>query len=222
MIPLQAALTVCAVIMGLTAPELAKQHFDTASGFYKQNDVEKAKTEWKKSLEYDANFEPSILGLQTLEKEEYKEVANGTYNASVRDFYEKGLASYRKGEYLKAGEEWEKALGLCPENKQIKTFLKSIKPDIKEEKKTSEKISLKKQPAAAENVKEKADLSAAPVKAGINEKIIDELYYKGLKYFKQGKVKEARNEWEQVLRLDPSNKKTMNNLKKLDKVSEER
>jgi tetratricopeptide (TPR) repeat protein len=210
------ALAICFMLLSLTAPELAKQHFDAASGFYKQNDVLKAKAEWKKSLEYEPGFEPSLLGLQALEKEEFKEDSNNSYNGAVKEFYEKGLVFYRKGEYCKAGDEWEKALGLCPENKQIKAFLKSIKPDVKEEKKASEKAASKKQATAKESVKNKDEVQAAVVKTGINEKIIDELYYKGLKFYKQGKIKEAKNEWEQVLRLDPSNKKTLNNLKKLD------
>ena len=50
------------------------------------------------------------------------------------------------------------------------------------------------------------------------KKAIDNLYYAGMRYFKQGKLAEAKSKWEQVLRLDPLHVKAKQNIEKLKEV----
>jgi tetratricopeptide (TPR) repeat protein len=199
--------------------DLAKIHYEKGLVYYKNNEVERAKAEWQKSLEFCKDYEHSIKALKSLEEEKFIENPNDSFNKIIKDFFEKGLSYYRTGDFKKAVEEWDKALELSPKNNQILTFIEKtkIKNEVEEVKKVEKSEKVKEVREVEETKKVVEEKKTKTVKNPIDEKKVSELYYAGLKCYKQGKISEAIELWKQVLKLDPNNEKAKKNLEKLEK-----
>lgn len=205
----------------------ADEYYNKGLNYYKQNEVTLAKIEWERALKIFSNHKNVILALSMLESERYKGDSDELYHETIKNIYEKGIKYYRLGESEKALAEWKKALDLNPGQRQIKKFynevynkLRSKEQPNKETKEsknietgqvkviTYPKSKKKEKNASAEVVKKM--LSADNIKSKAEE------YYKeGLKNYQKKNFEKAKFYWQEVLKLDPGHKKSINNLEKL-------
>ncbi|MFH1824335.1 MAG: tetratricopeptide repeat protein [Candidatus Firestonebacteria bacterium] len=212
--------------------DLSKIHYEKGLDYYKNSELDKAKAEWQKSLEFCQGYELSIKYLKILEEEKFIEYQKDSFNTIIKDFFENGLCYYRKGDFKKAVEEWKQALSLSPDNKQILTFIKKTGKEVKEAEEVK-KVNPAPSGGAWVNPAPSGGAWVNPAPSGgawvnpapsgitkvkkektVDEKKVSGLYYMGLKYYKQGKINEAIELWEQVLKLDPNNEKARKNLEK--------
>ena len=189
------------------ADTAALRYYENAVSNYKNSEIDKAKTELLKSLEYDNSNQDAAKLLVEIEEEKFSG-REGEYNETAREFYEKGLVLYRKGDAAGAEAEWRKALKISPDNGQIKKFLARVAPQdasLKENRPSRKDLARQKAPVGEEKQEKKAAKKEARVSP--EKKQADDLYYEGLRLYKQGKVDEAVSCWEQVLKIDPDNQK---------------
>jgi len=197
------------------------EHCQKGLAYYKDNEPEKAGFEFLKALEIDKEDKTSKQMLAALEREIFREEPEDPYKDVVKELYFKGLVYFRAGEKEKACAEWKKGLALNPSNKQLLEFNELVsftQPDKSPEKsgnfEKEQKTTAKKNGKAAEQ-KEKNKIFAP--KKSVDEKKVSDLYYEGLKLYKQGDLKKAIAIWEQVLVFDPDLSKARKNLERAKK-----
>ena len=139
----------------------------------------------------------------------------------AREFFEKGLVSYRKGDVSGAEAEWKKALKVAPSNPQIKKFLLRVEPENSalKEPVLSKKERIK-QKHSADPVKQERQEARKESRVSPDKKKADDLYYDGLRLYKQGKIEDAVSCWQQALKIDPENQKALKSLEKYGKKGE--
>ncbi|MEI7905348.1 MAG: tetratricopeptide repeat protein [Candidatus Firestonebacteria bacterium] len=212
--------TILAAVLLAVSPvdtEIAGKHYLQALEFYGKSEITRTAAELTLSLEVDPGFRKSLELKERLEKEKFRE---GPENGGeiAREYYEKGLQYFRKGDKARAAVEWRKGTEACPFNLQFKEFLLQT-----EREKTASSVKKEKPaPKAAAEEKKKGPKTANPVlpakhfTAAEKEKI-ESLYFEGLKLYKLGKPAEALSKWEQVLKLDPLHKKAKQNIENIKK-----
>lgn len=95
----------------------------------------------------------------------------------VKESYEKGIKHYKRSEFLKAGEEFNAALEIEPEHKEAKKYLELIAKRL-------------------EKIVNKGEF-----------KTVAELYYaQGTIFYIKGEWAKSISQWENTLKIDPSNK----------------
>ena len=95
----------------------------------------------------------------------------------VKESYERGIKHYKRGEFLKAGEAFNAALEIEPEHKEAKKYLELIGKRLEE-------------------IVNKGEF-----------KTVAELYYaQGTVFYIKGEWAKAISQWENALKIDPSNK----------------
>ena len=215
------AIVIPCLVYSQEANNLAGAHYEKGMVYYKNSETTKARAEWEKSLELCKDYDKSVGALKKLEEEKYIDDPEDSFNGIVKEFFEKGLVFYRQGENKKALAEWKQGLEINPNSKQLKDFTSKVevKNEVEtaenaknlksEEKKTQKEEKKKSSTTKSSTVQEK------PVKS-IDEKKVSELYYSGLKLYKQGKLEEALIVWKQVLKLDPESQKTKKNIEKVN------
>ena len=215
-----AALLICFLAAGALADSTALKYYENAVSNYKNGEIEKAKAGLLKSLECDNSNQDAAKLLVEIEEERFSG-REGEYNETAREFYEKGLAAYRKGDAAGAEAEWRKALKIAPDNRQIKKFLSRVAPGEAAPKEPvisgKEKA---KQRRPLDQAKQEKREARKESRITPEQKKADELYYEGLRLFKQGKADEAISCWQQSLKLDPDNQKTSKALEKVGKKEE--
>lgn len=198
----------------------ADLHYTGGLDYYRLGDTVKAKAEFQKTLELEKMHPGAVNMLLVLEREIFKEDINDPFNSVLKEYFERGLVVFRKGENEKALQEWEKGLAISPANSQLREFIELAKPKakdgeraeinpVKKEKKSSEHASVKK---TSKTDNKSTEAVKPEQKKKVDEKKVSDLYYEGLKAYKLGDLKKAISLWEQVLLLDPDSKKTKRNL----------
>lgn len=92
----------------LIAGTPAEQHFLKALEYYKSNDMQKCEAELNISCELEKDFKSSVELKERINKEKFINDTSDPLNDLVKEFYEKGISYYRKGEYKSALKEWKK------------------------------------------------------------------------------------------------------------------
>ena len=207
------------LLIGLSAgaDSTAIKYFNNAAEHYRNSEIEKARSELLKSLEYDNSNQEAAKLLVEIEEEKFA-AREGEYTETAREFYEKGLAAYRKGDAAGAETEWRKALEVAPSNPQIKKFLLRVEPDNEALKEpalsTKDRTKKKTVPDQAKQERKEARKES---RISPEKKKADDLYYEGLRLYKQGKIDDAVSCWEQALKIDPENQKAQKSLEKTGK-----
>jgi len=138
--------------------------------------------------------------LATIKKEEEER----KHREAIETHYFQGIDYYAEGEFGKAISEWEEVLLIDPEHKGAKEYME----------KAREKI------ASVTTERRKAEI---PLRTPEEEKI--EIYYRqGINYYLAGDYRKAIEQWQEVLRMDPSHKGAREYMAKAKgrlKVSEE-
>ncbi len=205
---------------GAVADTAALRYYESAVAHYKNSETDGAKADLLKSLEYDNSNQDAAKLLVELEEERFSG-REGEYNETAREFYEKGLVAYRKGDVAAAGTEWRKALKVAPANPQIKKFLLRVEPENAALKEPAlSKKEKTKQKVQAESAKQEKRELRKESRISTERKKSDEFYYEGLRLYKQGKLDDAVSCWEQSLKIDPDNQKTGKALEKIGKKGE--
>ncbi len=207
------------LLIGLSAgaDSTAIKYFNNAAEHYRNSEIEKARSELLKSLEYDNSNQEAAKLLVEIEEEKFA-AREGEYTETAREFYEKGLAAYRKGDAAGAETEWRKALEVAPSNPQIKKFLLRVEPDNEalKEPALSKKDRTKKK-TVPDQAKQERKEARKESRISPEKKKADDLYYEGLRLYKQGKIDDAVSCWEQALKIDPENQKAQKSLEKTGK-----
>ncbi len=219
---MKTAKLVMILLIGLAAgaESPAQKYFTNAAAHYKNSEIEKARSELLKSLEYDNSNQDAAKLLVEIEEEKF--TANESeYIETAREFFEKGLVSYRKGDVSGAEAEWKKALKVAPSNPQIKKFLLRVEPENSalKEPVLSKKERIK-QKHSADPVKQERQEARKESRVSPDKKKADDLYYDGLRLYKQGKIEDAVSCWQQALKIDPENQKALKSLEKYGKKGE--
>ena len=207
------------LLIGLAAcaDSTALNYFKSAAEHYKNSEIEKTRSELLKSLEYDNSNQEAAKLLVEIEEEKFA-AREGEYTETAREFYEKGIAAYRKGDAAGAETEWRKALKVAPSNPQIKKFLLRVEPDndALKEPVLSKKERAKQKPVFDQAKQERKE-ARKESRVSPEKKKADDLYYEGLRLYKQGKIDDAVSCWEQALKIDPENQKAQKSLEKTGK-----
>lgn len=95
--------------------------------------------------------------------------------------FRQGMSYYKEGKYEEAVERWEETLKINPEHKKADKYIEKAKEKNQKERETAEDRRLK---------------------------LIEKHYGKAFTSYAQGRFDKAIKECEEVLRLDPDNKKT--------------
>ena len=110
----------------------------------------------------------------------------------VKENYEKGIKDYKRGEFLRAGEEFKAALEIEPEHKEAKKYLELIGKRLEE-------------------IVNKGEF-----------KTVGELYYaQGTIFYIKGEWEKAISQWENALKIDSSNKELSEFIKIAKKRKQE-
>jgi len=201
----------------------ADAHYMSGLAYYRSGDAAKARVEFQKAIEVEKQHTGSAKMLQVLDSEAFTADPADPFNGVIKEYFEKGLEHFRRGEKDKALQEWERALKISPSNKQLLCFcgLASTSVEKKENPVIAGKISAKIEEKAGsgdnEPKKQKQVNSGTEPKNKIDEKKVSDLYYEGLKAYKLGDLRKAIKIWEQVLLLDPGLSKARRNLENAKK-----
>jgi|GEM_PF-3277021 len=200
----------------------ARQCFEQGRYYYSQSRLDMAKEQWKRSLNLLPGYEPARTALQELSEEKWQISAPSVYATTGREFYEEGMRNFRAGRYPEAITEFEKALLLLPEHPQVIKFRerseKAAGEKTSEEGKTAT-VSPEKSDKKCSAVKTYRKPASDPGAKENDKKIADELYRKGLKRYREGKIDEAVSLWQKVLRIEPGHEKARKNLEKVKSIS---
>ncbi|MFB0526684.1 MAG: tetratricopeptide repeat protein [bacterium] len=97
----------------------------------------------------------------------------------VKESYEKGIRHYKRGEFLRAGEGFNAVLEIEPEHKEAKKYLELIEKRL-------------------QDIVNKGEFRS-----------VAELYYaQGIIFYIKSEWGKAISQWENVIKIDPSNKET--------------
>jgi len=108
--------------MDRISKKLAEYHFSKGYKFYQQNKIEEAIQEFKRTLDFNPQYEGAKERLTTLRlhlKKIKKEQAD--------DYYQKGLKAYNEGDLKQATDYWKKAVELYPGHEEAKRALERVR-----------------------------------------------------------------------------------------------
>ena len=189
---------------------ISEEHYQKGMEYYRLNDTDKARSEFLKALETDKTDVNSKNMILNLEREVYREAAGDAFKDVVKELFLKGLVYFRAGEKDKAVSEWEKGLSVSPKNEQLLEFCRLA--DLKQPeaiktagvvKEAGRKKSAKKDVQVEKVDVQKENIPVITTKKSVDGKKVSDLYYEGLKIYRQGNIKKALVIWEQVLKIDP-------------------
>ncbi|MBN1897513.1 MAG: tetratricopeptide repeat protein [Spirochaetes bacterium] len=135
---------------------------------------------------------PSFEGIDKLIESATEKIAKilpGDKNL-IKRYYNEGLKLYNQQKYNLAIQQWKKVLELDAHHERAILNINKVNHILN-----------------YDNIKSKRQVAKA------KQEQIDEYYYKGLKHYNKGNLREAVRMWEQVLRIDPDNVKAKNNIR---------
>ncbi|MBU1076581.1 MAG: tetratricopeptide repeat protein [Spirochaetes bacterium] len=113
----------------------------------------------------------------------------------VDKYYREGIAAYKAGNYKEAVQNWEEVLKLEPAHQKSILNINKVNHILN-----------------YDTIKAKRD------KVKVDREQVNTYYFKGLKYYNKGKLKEAIDMWKMVLKLDPGNIKAKNNIETCSRI----
>ena len=190
--------------------------YENAFDLYKKGEYESARELTGKILAIDPGYEDaSILQRATIELNGSKK-PHFSERKLVEDKFEEGMALYRQGRLVEAGERWEEAVKLSPGNLKARYWLKKCRGEMAEEhfrrgQKAYRQHRLKETldqwyAALVLNPKYPRLTSAiAKVEAEAREQDSNEKLQTALNLYSQGQTQESLQMLDQVLEAGPGN-----------------
>lgn len=186
-------------------------HMEKGSNYLLNNQYSDAISEWEKVLKYEPNHP---------EAQAFIADAKAKLNVEVDKHFVAGNAFYRRGDSLKASNEWNKALEMDPSNPKVQNAIKKLKL------KSSQKVNALL--AEGDELYQEKDYEGAlskylnaknisPGNSAIKKRLsklhknqssdLDRLYTAGARNLQKGKLKEALQSLELAKQIDPNNEK---------------
>lgn len=209
----------------------AKQHFQQGMRAFKSREYLTALIEWNKVHEIMPPYKNISHWLKQVNKKlapDNKSASAGKpHNKKIKQYFSKGFAYLKNGQYRLALDTWRKLLALDPKNAKVKIYLKKTRTRMQEEIKALLKQAescwqRNEWPAAVGKWNkilqiDPKNISALQELKNNRPKILstaNEFYLKGVQNYVNNKLIEAISNWQDVLILDPDDKKALKNLKR--------
>lgn len=148
-----------------------------------------------KEFELVKELFPEYKGIDDLIKKASPEKVVPPDPKIVDQYYKQGLSLYAGKKYGEAIKKWEKVLALDPSHEKAKLNINKV-----------------------DHILNYDRIKARRVSATKDREKVNTYYFKGLKLYNSGKINEAIQMWEMVLKLDPGNIKAKNNIRTCKRV----
>ena len=206
----------------------AKKHFQQGMQAYKNQEYLTALIEWNKVHEIMPPYKNISHWLKQVNKKLLPDKSAPTgkpRNKKTKQYFSLGFEYLKSGQYRRALDTWHKLLALDPGNAKIKKYLQKTKTKMQEEikdlLKQAETLCRRNEwPTAVKkwkkilkmdpkniNALQKLEKNSSKIRA-----IADKLYLKGVQNYINNKLIEAISNWQDVLILNPADKKAVKNL----------
>ena len=173
-----------------------KNVYENAFDLYKAGEYEGARELTTKILAIDPGYEDaSILQRATIELNGSKK-PHFSERKLVEDKFEEGMALYRQGRLVEAGEHWEEAVKLSPGNLKARYWLKKARAEMADE-----------HFRRGQKAYRQHRLKDTLVEAEAREMDSNEKLQTALNLYSQGQTQESLQMLDQVLEAGPGNAK---------------
>jgi tetratricopeptide (TPR) repeat protein len=208
----------------------AKEYFDSAFAFYKQEKYEDALDELDKAFEWNEEYK------------EAKQLKELTVKKLVGKYYDRGVAAFNDKNYISALENFKNVSGIEPDYKNTKQYINKLDEKMKMSgqakqcfsqgveyyvnRRYDDAVDIFTKALAADPgndmikqymTKAKAQLSRASggkkLSAGQAEEV-KKLYFAGLKNYTAGDLKAALSSWKRALEINPEDIKILKSIEK--------